>query len=189
MKYLIVIFILMISSSLAVFGQEERTVFGKSSWRISGVWGGPAVGVGQFDNAPVVFRGGFGGVEFGKRLFLGWGGFETDNDVYIDALDNDNFKMDYSGFMLGFIPSAHKTIHPHFMVLAGTGNARVGESQSDNIFVVQPTLGLELNVFRFFHLSLDGGYRLVTNVNIPEMTGQQLSGPYAEVKMKFGFSW
>lgn len=189
MKYLTVIFALMIGSSLSLFGQQERTVFGKSGWRISGVWGGPAVGIGQFDNDPVVFRGGFGGVEFGKRLFLGWGGFETDNDVYIDALDNDKFKMDYSGFMLGFTPSAHKTIHPNFMVLAGTGNAVVGENESDNIFVVQPTLGLELNVFRFFHLSLDGGYRLVTNVNIPEMTGQQLSGPYAEVKMKFGFSW
>ena len=189
MKSLIIIVALFISSIAPLFSQQEKTVFGKSGFRITGIWGGPAVGVGQLDNDPVVFRGGFGGIEFGKRLFLGWGGFETDNDVYIDALDNDRFKMDYSGFMLGYTPAAHKTIHPTFMVLAGTGNAQIGESESDNIVVLQPTLGLELNIFRFFHLSIDGGYRLLTNVNIPEMTGQALSGPYGEIKMKFGFSW
>lgn len=189
MKNLTVIFVLMICCKLSLFSQKEQTVFGKSSWRISGIWGGPAIGVGQFDKKPVVFRGGFGGVEFGKRLFIGWGGFETDNDVYIDALDNDHLKMDYSGFMLGYTPAAHQTIHPSFMMLAGTGNVRVGERTPDNIFVIQPTIGLELNVFRFFHLSLDGGYRLVGNVNIPEMNGQDLSEPYAEIKMKFGFSW
>ncbi|MEM6319731.1 MAG: hypothetical protein AAF960_18815 [Bacteroidota bacterium] len=172
-----------------IFSQKENTVFGKSGWRISGVWAGPAVGVGQLNGDPLVFRGGFGGVEFGKRLFLGWGGYETDNDVYIDALDNDQFQMDYSGFLLGFTPAAHKTVHPHLMVFSGTGNAVFGESENDNIFLVQPTLGLEMNVFRFFHLTLDGGYRFVTNVNIPEMTGRDLSGPYVELKMKFGFSW
>lgn len=189
MKNLTVIFALFLFCSPTLFGQQEKTVFGKSSLRLSGVWGGPAVGLGQLDNESLVFRGGWGGVEFGKRLFLGWGSFETDNDVYFDALDNDRFKMDYSGFMLGYTAKAHKTLHPTFMILAGTGNAQVGNGELDNIFVAQPTLGLELNVFRFFHLSLDGGYRMVTNVNIPEMTGKDLSGPYAEVKMKFGFSW
>jgi len=189
MKNVIVLFVLMICSTFSLIAQHERTVFGKNGWKISGAWGGPAVGVGQLQDELVVFRGGFGGIEFGKKLFLGWGGFETDNDVYIDALDNDRFKMDYSGFMLGFTPSAHTKIHSNFMLLAGSGNAQVGNSETDNVFVVQPTLGVELNVFRFFHLSLDGGYRLVTNVNIPEMTGRDLSGPYAELKMKFGFSW
>lgn len=189
MKNLTVTLFFLCISILSLFSQTEKTVFGKSGWRISGVWGGPAVGIGQLDNEPLVFRGGFGGVEFGKRLFLGWGGFETDNDVYINALDNDRFQMDYSGFMLGYTPKAHKTFHPNFMVLAGTGNAQVSTHENDNIFVVQPTIGLELNVFRFFHLSLDGGYRMVTNVSIPEMTGTDLSGPYAEIKMKFGFSW
>jgi len=189
MKNVIFLFVLMICSTFSLIAQQERTVFGKNGWRISGAWGGPAVGVGQLQDELVVFRGGFGGIEFGKKLFLGWGGFETDNDVYIDALDNNRFKMDYSGFMLGFTPAAHKKIHPNFMLLTGSGHAQVGNSEKDNVFVIQPTLGLELNVFRFFHLSVDGGYRMVTNVNIPEITGRDLSGPYAEVKMKFGFSW
>lgn len=189
MKNLMLVLFMMISTSLSLLAQQERTVFGKSGWRISGVWAGPAVGVGQVDGEPLVFRGAFGGVEFGKKLLLGWGSFETDNDVYINALDNDRFNMDYSGLMLGYTPSAHKTIHPTFMLLAGTGKAQTGNSDLDNIFVVQPTLGIELNVFRFFHLSLDGGYRMVSNVNIPEMTGQDLSGAYGEVKLKFGFSW
>ena len=189
MKNVIFFFVLMICSTVSLIAQQERTVFGKNGWRISGAWGGPAVGVGQLDNELVVFRGGFGGVEFGKKLFLGWGGFETDNDVYIDALDNNRFKMDYSGFIVGYTPAAHKKIHPNFMLLTGSGNAQVGNSETDNVFVVQPTLGLELNVFRFFHLGIDGGYRMVTNVNIPDMTGRDLSGPYMEVKMKFGFSW
>lgn len=189
MKNVIFLFVLMVGTSFSLIAQQEKTVFGKNGWRISGAWGGPAIGVGQLQDDPVVFRGGFGGIEFGNRLFLGWGGFETDNDVYIDALDNDRFKMDYSGFILGFTPASHKTIHPNLMLLTGTGNAQVGNSEMDNVFIVQPTLGLELNVFRFFHLTLDGGYRMVTNVNIPEMTGRDLSGPYAEVKMKFGFSW
>ena len=189
MKKLTVFFFFVTIFSLSLFGQREKTVFGKSSLRISGIWGGPAVGVGHLDNEPLVFRGGFGGIEFGKRLFIGWGGFETDNDVNIDALDNDRFKMDYSGFMLGYTPNSYKTIHPNFMVLAGRGNAQVGNSEKDDILVVQSTLGLELNIFRWFHLGVDAGYRLVTNVNIPNISDRDLSGLYGEIKMKFGFSW
>ena len=189
MKDLLVVFVFFIGMCCALNAQKERTVFGKSGFRISGAWGGPTVGIAQMGNDPVVFRGGFGGIEFGKRLFLGWGGFESDNDVDIDFLDNNRLRVDYSGFILGYTPSAHKTIHPNFMVFTGTGNARVDDNESENILVIQPTLGLELNVFRFFHLSLDGGYRLLTNINLPEMTSRDLSGPYAEIKMKFGFSW
>ena len=189
MKNVTCLLALLFCCTLCLQAQKERTVFGKHGWRISGAWGGPAVGIGQFDGEPVVFRGGFGGLEFGKQLFLGWGGFETDNNVNIDALDNDRFKMDYSGFIIGYTPSAHKTIHPHFTLLTGTGNAQVGNSERDNVFVLQPTLGIELNVFRFFHVTLDGGYRMVANTNIPELAGNTLSGPYGEVKMKFGFSW
>ena len=100
MKNVIFLSVLMFCCTFSLIAQQERTVFGKNGWRISGAWGGPAVGVGQLENELVVFRGGFGGIEFGKKLFLGWGGFETDNDVYIDALNNDRFKMDYSGFCL-----------------------------------------------------------------------------------------
>ena len=189
MKDMTVVFLLLALMTNLLYGQEEQTVFGKNGMRISGVWVGPAVSVGKVDGEPLVFRGGYGGLEFGKRLFIGWGSFETDNDVHLDVLDNDRFIMDYSGFILGYTLNSYKTLHSGISVMTGSGNAQLGESEKDNIFVFQPGIGVELNVFRWFHLSLDAGYRLVTNVNIPGMTDRKMSGSYAELKMKFGFSW
>lgn len=188
MKTLTILLIIFLFN-INLLAQQEKTVFGKPGLRITGVWGGPVVGLGQVNDNLLVIRGGFGGIEFGKKLFIGWGGYETDNDVYLDALDNDQIKMNYSGFMLGYTPKAHKTLHPNFTILAGTGRAQVDSNEEDNLFIIQPTVGLEINLFRFFHLSWDTGYRWVTNVNIPGVASNDFSNVYTEIKMKFGFSW
>jgi hypothetical protein len=189
MKIKTFLILILTTLSISLFSQKERTVFGKNGLRVTGFWGGPAVGLGQMDKELLVFRGGFGGLEFGNRLLIGWASYEIDNDVQIDAFDNDRFKMDYNGLLVGYTPHAHKRIHPVMMFLAGKGKAQVGTDPQENIFVIRPTLGLELNFFRWFHLGVDAGYQLVTNMQASELKQQQLSGLYAEIKMKFGFSW
>ena len=64
-------------------------------------------------------------------------------------------------------------IHVYSSVKLGWGalNVEVEENFNpdtnidDNIFVVTPELGLEVNVFRFFRIAFTGGYRWVDGVN------------------------
>jgi hypothetical protein len=70
----------------------------------------------------------------------------------------------------------------------GRGTARLGDV-NDRVYVVQPSAGIEINVFRWFRLGLEGGYRFVSDSNIPELSNQQLSGAFGQASLRFGFSW
>ena len=59
----------------------------------------------------------------------------------------------------------------------------------DKIFVVQPAAGVEINIFRWFHLGLQGGYRFVTDSSIAGLSDKQLSGAFGQATLKFGWSW
>jgi hypothetical protein len=175
--------------STTMFGQREETLFGNSGLRLSGAWGGSSTGLTFFDEDYAVTTGGFGGLEFGKNVFVGWGGYRTTNAFDIDDFQNDRLKMRYSGLMLGYMPMAHKAIHPKIMLLTGGGKLDIPGEDTDRIFVVQPSVGFELNVLRWFRLAVDGGYRVVLDNDLIGISDQDLSAPFAEVTFKFGFSW
>jgi hypothetical protein len=48
---------------------------------------------------------------------------------------------------------------------------------------------VEINVFRWFHIGLEGGYRFISDTNVAGLTNQDLSGLYGQATFKFGFSW
>ena len=176
--------------TVSLFAQREETLFGKSGLRLSGAWGGSTLSVTKFSDDYAVFSGGFGGLEFGKSVFVGWGGYSLVNDVEFDAFTAQNFEMNYNGLMLGYAFNGQKAIHPTFMLMGGKGDIELEDAgSSDKIFVIQPSLGVELNVFRWFHLGLTGGYRIVTDTDIVGLTDNDLSAPFGQISFKFGWSW
>ena len=185
--YLITMILLM---TIGLFAQREETLFGKSGLHLSGAWGGSTMSVTKFSDDYALYSGGFGGLEFGRSLFVGWGGYQLINDVEFDALTAQNFEMKYNGLMLGYALNAHKPIHPTFMLMAGKGQVEIDDiNNKDKIFVIQPSLGVELNIFRWLHIGLNGGYRIVTDTDLLDLSDSDLSAPYGEIRFKFGWSW
>ncbi|MEZ4950354.1 MAG: hypothetical protein R2879_09400 [Saprospiraceae bacterium] len=189
MKKWILSIVAVLTISASIFAQKEETLFGKSGLGLTGAWGGSSTGVTFFDDDFAVTTGGWGGLEFGKNYFIGWGGFKTTNRFEIDDLFNDRFELNYTGLMLGYMPIAHKAIHPKVMLLTGGGRVRVPGEGSDKVLVLQPSAGVELNVMRWFRIGFDGGYRIVLDNDLLGVSDSDLSAPFAEVTFKFGFSW
>lgn len=185
-SFLITAMTLLLTSSL--FAQRDETLFNK--FRLTGAWGGFSYNMTSVGADNVTLRGGFGGVEFGKSFFVGWGSYRTDNGFFIRDLTSDRFDMDYNGLILGYTPNAYKVFHLKGNVLIGGGDVTNSDTfESDNFFVIQPSIGVEVNIFRWFRLGLDGGYRVMLNGELPGLSSADLSAAYGQVSFKFGWSW
>lgn len=173
-----------------VFAQKEETVVGSRGLGLTGAWGGWKHQLATFGNQskPSYMTGGYFGLEFGKALFVGLGHYNLVDEFRWDDIENQNFDMRWRPVVLNYGFRNYKAIHPQIGIELGRGRVELGE-QKDRIFVVQPTAGVEINVFRWFHLGLDGGYRLVSDNSIAGLSNEDLSGWFGQANLKFGFSW
>lgn len=184
---IVVICLLTIGSLTA---QSEETLFNKTNLSLSGAWGSAAYNFSSFNGEDwTLIRGGYGGVELGRDLFLGWGGYETRDKFAINDGD-PNFNFRYHGPVIGIAPNSVKMIHPRFTFITGSGKVWNDENnQSDRMFVFQPSAGFEFNVFQWFRLGFEGGYRFVGSSDKFNLESGDLSAPFAQVEMRFGLSW
>ena len=170
--------------------QKEETVVGNRGLGLSGIWGGSKHQLTQFGNKGQTsyISGGFFGLEFGKSLLVGFGHYNLTDEFKWDNIENQAFDLTWNPVVLAYGFKNHKAIHPQIGVDFGPGRVKVGDVK-DRIFVVQPTVGVEINVFRWLHLGLDGGYRFVNDSSILGMSDEELSGLFGQASLKFGFSW
>ena len=186
-----VFFALALLTSLnSLFAQKEETLVGSRGLGFSGIWGGSKHQLTQFGNGGKTsyVAGGFSGFEFGKALLVGWGHYNLVDEFKWDNIENQAFDMRWNPMVLNYGFKSYKSIHPQVGVDFGRGRVELGD-EKDRIFVVQPTAGLEINVFRWFHIGLDGGYRFVKDSSIPTLSDEALSGWFGQASLKFGFSW
>ena len=189
MKKLTLIALLIATLTTTIFAQKDETLFGRSGLRLSGAWGASTTNLTFFEDDFVAVSGGYGGLEFGKSVFVGWGGYRTTSDFNIGSdIQNRDLSFRYNGGMIGYAPRSHNAIHPKFNLLVGGGSLRVNGGNADAILVVEPSIGVELNVFQWFRFGLDGGYRFVTNTD-QLVTDSAVSAPYGQMTFKFGLSW
>jgi hypothetical protein len=182
----ILAFLFVLAAAGAAQAQRERTIF--NSYSLSGIWGGSKHQVAQFgNNSQSYINGGFIGLEFGKALFVGFSHQSIENTKW-DQLQNQNFDLDWRGATVGYGFGKHKAIHPIVNVDFGRGKARLNNSV-DRVWVVQPAAGIEINVFRWLHLGLEGGYRFVNDSTLEGLDDTQLSGAFGQASLRFGWSW
>lgn len=167
-----------------LYSQKDETLMGQSGLRLSGIWGGSNIGM-SFGGDNYGMAGGFFGAEFNKALTIGFGGFNSKESTDYTG----QFNLDYRGLLLGFAYKPHKVIHPRASFLMGSGKLKFKGGEDDTIFVVQPSAGFEVNVFRWFRLGFEGGYRFVSNTSIPEPNDKEVSSPFAQLSLRFGWSW
>jgi hypothetical protein len=171
------------------YGQKEETILGSRGLRLSGLWGGPKTQITKFGNSNSLVAGGNFGLEFGNALFIGYGNYRITNDIKWDNIATQDFNFRWGGPIIGYGINNLKRIHPVFTVQAGQGNVWFNEFAKDRILVVQPAAGIELNVLRWLHIGVDGGYRFVSDSSISGLTDNQLSGAFGQISIKFGYSW
>ncbi|MTB52128.1 hypothetical protein [Lewinella sp. W8] len=174
---------------------RERTLLGDLD--LSGAWGGPTYNYSMTGDDWALVRGGFGGLEFGEEFFLGYGGwkardpFTTDEDV----VDRPDYNFRHGGFILAYSPLRESAIHPRITTIIGPGridfaNAN-GENIRDRMLIGQAMAGLELNLFQWFRLGVEGGYRFASGVDVEGdlISDKDVGGAVVQIEARFGFSW
>jgi hypothetical protein len=189
MSRFLLFFAFIFISATAVNAQREETVLGDKGLRFSGVWGGSNHQLSRFGNSNSYMRGGFFGLEFGKALQVGFSSYDLQENIKWDQVSNQPFEMYFRGLHLGYGLNNYKPVHPTFNIDIAPGRIKHGVDGSDQIFVVQPAVGVEINVLRWFHVGLQGGYRVVSDSDLPSVTDKALSGGFGQVSLKFGWSW
>ena len=168
--------------------QSEETVLGSRNLGFSGIWGGSKHQLTRYGNTNNYVNGWHFGLEFGKALQIGVGGYNINDYILWNNQPGQEFDMKWRVVSLGYGFQNFRAVHPIVQVDAGRGKVKLAGEGEDHVFVIQPSAGVEINIFRWFHLGLEGGYRFVTDSNL-SLSDQQLSGAFGQASLKFGFSW
>ena len=176
-------------ASFSVFGQREETILGERGWGFSGLWGGVSWDYTPYNGVEAFNRRGFFGFEFGRSLQVGWSHFRMIDDIAVIPGESARLDFNYSGGFIGYSFVPYKAIHPTLNLELGQGRVQHSLEGRDNTFTIQPSAGVEINVFRWFRLGLEGGYRFVRNVDYVSLNDADLSGAFGRATLKFGFSW
>lgn len=180
--------------------QGDQTLADKFALDLSGAWGGWNFQLTELGDQNAIMQGGFGGLEFNKTLFLGWGAYKLQDRVNLagDADDSGAGDIDfrYNGPVIRYTPRARSVVHPMFGLQAGFGkidldfdDPEVDDPGTDKVFILQPTVGGELNVTRWCRLGAELGYRYALNTELPEVGDGFANGLYGAATLRFGFSW
>ncbi len=175
---------------------RERTLLGDLD--LSGAWGGPTYNYSSTGDDWSLMRGGFGGLEFGEEFFIGYGGWKNRESFTVDEVvaGAPEYDFKHSGLILAYSPFSQNAIHPRISAIFGPGKMEITQSAvaeevglDDRFLVGQATIGLELNLFQWFRLGVDGGYRFASGVEVPSVTANDISGTFVQLEARFGFSW
>ena len=165
--------------------KKENTLFNNSGIRLSGLWGGSTNGFVKFQNDFSLNNGGYFLFEINDDFLIGWSGYGSGTDLE----DGTRANIDGRDLMLGYTFDSDKAIHPAVYLKAGTGTLEIEDNIDDNISVIEPSIGVELNVFRFMRIGIDGGYRFVNGVDTENFSDQDFSSAFIGLRLKFGYSW
>ncbi|MBN1180979.1 MAG: hypothetical protein JXB49_01740 [Bacteroidales bacterium] len=192
-------FCLAVALTACLSAQDDgyRTIFDHGNYRISG-FGGPFMTFSSFDGQFCHMMGGGGGIMVGDFFFGGYGLGSTNNITGVR--DNQEIDLDFGhgGFWFGYSFKPKKALHPAIHLQTGWGNIseeydsdfRVNYTpEVDNVFVLNPTLELEMNFTRFFRLGVGANYRFVfgSDENKFGFKDEDLYSPGAFLAFKFGW--
>lgn len=191
----VLIAMVMLTATITVFSQEReyQTLFDNQDLRISGM-GGPIM---QFTSVAGDFghmMGGGGAVMLNDFFFGGYGmGLTNAIPDYVNGNTDNHLTLGHGGFWLGYSLFGEKPIHLTFSSMIGWGEFGIMQDYGitpfarDNIFVLVPTVEVELNLTRYFRIGAGASYNLYTMVDLPGYSNRDLSAPGGFLSFKFGW--
>ena len=193
MKKILLIF-LGIFFLLGLKAQEEteiQTLFGEGQVKISG-FGGPFMNFSMIDNKFAHLMGGGGGILINDFFFGGYG-IGLTNSIEFEGNTNNELGFAHGGFWLGYNFISKKLVHPSFHMQLGWGkiSQRLPSGgpldKGDNVFVIIPTLEVEMNITKYFRISAGGNYRFVSFVDDENYSESDFMSPGVFLAFKFGW--
>ncbi len=209
-KLIILILSLFVATFINAQDEDFKTIFGDEEFTISG-FGGPFMSFNTVAGEFAHMMGGGGGVIINDKVLFGGYGLGKTTKIGLDSsrFNNTDFantylhgnesripnlEIDYGhgGLFAGYVFNGKAAIHPTFMVQFGWGGLEVtdgpnDEVVTDNIFVLNPVLELEMNVTQFFRVGVGANYALITGVNIDGYKDSDFSSFGVFLSFKFGW--
>lgn len=189
---LFAVFLLCFTIKAQEYDDDFKTIFDGEDFRISG-FGGPFMSFTSVSGEFAHMMGGGGGVMLGDFFFGGYGLGLTNSirDKNNPDERGRHLEFGHGGLWTGFSIKSRAAIHPSFHTQIGWGSVSINDDfimhEEDNVFVLTPTLEVELNLTRFLRLSIGGSYRYVSNVDLSGYDNEDLAGPSAFLGFKFGW--
>ncbi len=178
-----------------LLAQNEQILF--DHVHVHGGFGGPVAELTSVNSQAGMFGGG-GGAVILNDFFIGGFGQGGDFADYAGS-DGRRYSVDFNfgGVWLGFVKPTVKTVHFYSSLKIGGGGIdlnpdrdEAGFSQfSESVFVIQPEVGVEVNLFRWFRIALTGSYRAVGGIqskNLDGMTNNDFNAPSMALTFRFG---
>lgn len=183
--------IIFCSLSLFLNAQHETIL---DNLDLVGAFGAPILEIGSI-NGQVGSDVGGGGALILNNIFIGGYGMGTEYPDF-DIEDGENqgsydIKFGHGGLWLGYNGRSYKVAHLFADLKIGWGNAQLKQDGEaifrDRVFVMTPSIGVELNITDFFRISLTGGYRWVNGVSkLPGLENEDFSSPVGIISFNFG---
>jgi hypothetical protein len=174
---------------LASSQEEEKTIFKKQNLEGNGGWGGYRWMIGEVAGQTVNISSFHMLGEYERKYHIGYN-FNWVSDKMYHLVNGENRRMRFRWHSLQchYIFAPQRAIHPIIGTDLGIGRIILNDFGKDRIYVAAPSTGLELNLYRWFHLAVEGGYRAVFNTDLADLKNQNFSGFFGLVTLKFGWS-
>lgn len=191
MKKLLITLTLAIMA-VGMLSAQTQTLFNRT--RVVGGFGAPIVEIGLSDNYNTAIGGG-GAVLINSFFVGGYGMASLDfEELLTDDGDLESVELAHGGLWLGFSFPSDKLLHFYGSTRIGWGAIdiavdRRSNADLDQVFVLTPEIGIELNVTRWFRLAGTIGYRYLDGANEDAnalYTNDDFRGSFAGITLRFG---
>ncbi len=144
-------------------------------------------------------NGGRGAWIIDHTYMIGFGGYGIDTDreapggaSRILGRPGLEWRFRYGGFEFEYVRKSDDLIHWSAYCLAGSGSITYsdpddhGFDMDDNVFVLEPAVYATINVTKWFRAGAGVSWRLVGDVDMPGLAGDDIGGPSAGIELRFG---
>jgi hypothetical protein len=161
-----------------------------------GGYGGPVFKVGTFNGKTGLLSGGRGAWIINHQVAIGGGSYSFISDIRSDKLSsNENplyMDLSYGGFEIEYIHKSEKMVNWTVHTLIGGGTVELLEHNptatiaTDKIFIVEPSLNININISNWFRIGLGISYRLSMGLDLVEISHSDINGFSSQIIFKFG---
>lgn len=169
-----------------------------------GGFGGPNAELAFIDGEAAFYSGGSGAMIINGSFIIGGYGQGLVSTHIIDpyegfairpaVMTNRVTEINHGGLWLGYIHKPNKLVHLHGGLQFGGGEvdfydqwSESYEFDDDNFIALRPYIGAEINIIKFMKISASAGYQFIQGLNNPHLEDAELSQPFVNLGLKFGF--
>ena len=201
MKKLLVV--LALFTSVTMFAQDGRNFKTSGKRYQTTAYGALTSYYSKVNGNGAVFSGAYGGVMINHKLMVGLGAYgmiPLSNGYGINSVTKEanDLRMFYGGLMVEYTFLEEKRVHFTANTLVGAGGVFNGrgngtshdepwdELDGSGIFVLQPSVNVEVSATNWMRVGAGVGYRYVGGAELDGIDSKKMSAPTASVTVKFG---